>query len=72
VAGSIITSGTYKRVLYGVEITITSEDVEIIPHYPEEYVVSEFKYGVVAVDTKISAEELTDGLVRGILGGDKL
>jgi len=67
VARSILSSGVYKCVLDGVEVAITSEDVEITPYYPEEYAVSDFKYGVVAVDTKISAEELADGLARDIV-----
>jgi len=67
VAKSILETGIYKCVLNGIEVVITREDVEITPYYSEEYAVSEFKYGVVAVDTKISVEELADGLARDIV-----
>lgn len=67
VAKRILVSGVYKCVLGGVEVTITREDVEITPYYSEEYAVSETEYGVVAVDTRISVEELADGLARDIV-----
>jgi isoleucyl-tRNA synthetase len=67
VAKSILSSGIYKCTLNSVEVVITKDDVEITPYYPEEYAVSDFKYGVVAVDTKISEEELAEGLARDIV-----
>jgi isoleucyl-tRNA synthetase len=67
VAKSILSSGIYKCTLNGVEVVITKDDVEITPYYPEEYAVSDFKYGVVAVDTKISEEELAEGLARDVV-----
>ena len=67
VARSILKSGVYRCIIDNVEITIEKGDVEIAPYYLEEYAVSEFEYGIVAVDTKLSIEDLAEGLARDIV-----
>lgn len=67
VAKSIIESGVHKAVVAGIEVELSSEEVEIAPYYVEGYLVEGFKYGVVALDTRLTEEELAEGLARDVI-----
>ena len=67
VARDILEKGFHSVVISGVEVKLTGEDVEIVPHYVEGYLVEEFKYGIVALDTRLTREELADGLARDVV-----
>lgn len=67
VAKSIMESGVHSVEIEGKRVELTSEDVEISPYYVEGYLVEDFKYGVVALDTKLTVEELAEGLARDVV-----
>lgn len=67
VARDILEKGVHKATISNVEVELTSSDVEVSPHYVEGYLVENFKYGAVALDTRLTLEELAEGLARDIV-----
>ncbi len=67
IARAIVETGSYKTVVDGVEVVIGREDVKITPVYLEGYSVVETKWGSIAIDTRLSREEIADGLARDIV-----
>ncbi|MEM4869553.1 MAG: DUF5915 domain-containing protein [Desulfurococcaceae archaeon] len=67
IARDIIEAGSHRTVVNGTEVVLTANDVEITPYYVEGYLVEDFKYGVVALDTRLTLDELADGLARDIV-----
>ena len=67
VAKEIIQSNKHTVNLDGMLVDLTRDDVEIIPYYVEGYLVEGMKYGVIALDTKLTSEEIADGLARDIV-----
>ncbi|MEM4904040.1 MAG: DUF5915 domain-containing protein [Desulfurococcaceae archaeon] len=67
VAKCIIERGVHRTIVAGVEIELTGEDVEIVPYYVEGFLVEDFKHGVVALDTRLTTEEVAEGLARDII-----
>jgi len=67
IARDIMSKGEHKTVIDGVEVVLVNEDVEITPYYVEGFLVEDFKYGVVALDTRLTIEEQAEGLARDII-----
>ncbi len=67
VARDILSRGEHRLVLQGREITLTRGDVKITPRYIEGYSVVEKPWGSVAVDTRLTEEEIAEGAARDIV-----
>ncbi|MEM3993615.1 MAG: isoleucine--tRNA ligase [Desulfurococcaceae archaeon] len=67
VAKSLIQNGKHIVKVNGDIIELTAEDIDVVPHYVEGYLVEDMKYGVVALDTRLTLEEIADGLARDIV-----
>ncbi|MCD6301843.1 MAG: isoleucine--tRNA ligase [Staphylothermus sp.] len=67
IAKDIIAKGTHETVVEGGKITITKEQVTITPTYMEGYSVEDREWGSVAINTKLSREEIAEGLARDIV-----
>lgn len=67
IARSIMEKGVYKVLFEGIEVELTTEDVEIIPYYVEGFLVEDFTHGIIALDTTLTREELAEGLARDIV-----
>lgn len=64
VARDIIEKGEHEALIDGEKVVLTKQDVAITPEYLEGYSVAETSYGVVAVNTKLTMEEIAEGLAR--------
>ncbi len=67
VAKDIIEKGEHTAVVSGEKIVITKDQVKILPVYITGYIASETKWGSVVIDTRLSREEIADGLARDII-----
>jgi isoleucyl-tRNA synthetase len=67
IAKDVLSSGRHEASVSGQSLVLTSEDLEITPHYVEGFLVEDFKYGVVALDTRLTVEEIAEGLARDIV-----
>ncbi len=67
VAADIIEKGRHVAVVDGVEVELTRDDVRITPVYMEGYSVEKRPWGSVAVDTRLTEEEIAEGLARDIV-----
>jgi isoleucyl-tRNA synthetase len=67
IAKDVLSSGRHEASIGGQSLVLTSEDLEITPHYVEGFLVEDFKYGVVALDTRLTVEEIAEGLARDIV-----
>ena len=67
VAKDIIEKGEHIAVVSGEKIVITKDHVKILPVYVTGYIASETKWGSVVIDTRLSREEIADGLARDII-----
>ncbi len=67
VAKDIIEKGEHIAVVNGEKIVVTKDQVKILPVYVTGYIASETKWGSVVIDTRLSREEIADGLARDII-----
>jgi isoleucyl-tRNA synthetase len=67
IARDILTHGVHKASIEGKEVSITREHVAITPKYVEGYSVEDRSWGSVAIDTRLSPEEIAEGLARDIV-----
>ncbi len=67
VAKDLIEKGLHKTAIDGVEVVIEKKDANVIPVEASGYGVQETDWGSVAVDTRLSIEEVADGLARDIV-----
>jgi isoleucyl-tRNA synthetase len=67
VARDILTKGVHEARVREEAATLVAEDVEITPYYVEGFLVEDFKYGAVALDTRLTREEVAEGLARDIV-----
>lgn len=67
VAADIVEKGVHRAIVGGTAVELTITDVEITPYYVEGYLVEDFKYGAVALDTRLTPEEVAEGLARDIV-----
>jgi len=67
VAQDIVEKGVHRACIDGYEIEIGRDDVDIIEEPAPGFVVRSEPWGVLALDTRISREELVEGLARDIV-----
>ncbi|MEM1779753.1 MAG: isoleucine--tRNA ligase [Desulfurococcaceae archaeon] len=67
IARDILEKGVHRFVIDGEEITLTRNEVNIVPYYMEGYSVEECKWGAVAIDTRLGPDEIAEGLARDIV-----
>ncbi|MCD6488010.1 MAG: isoleucine--tRNA ligase [Desulfurococcales archaeon] len=67
IARDIISKGEHHVVIDGEDIVLTREYVKIIPVYIAGYSVVETDWGSIVIDTKLSREEIIDGLARDVV-----
>jgi len=67
IARDIINKGEHVVYIDNIEVKLTSIDVSITPSYLEGYVVEEREWGSVAIDTKLSIDEISEGIARDIV-----
>jgi len=67
VAREILEKGKAVLKQDGLEAEITREDVKITPIYIEGYSVQDTEWGAVVIDTRLTEEELAEGLARDII-----
>ena len=67
VARDIISTGVHKTVIDDVKVSLGKEDLTITPVYLEGYSVEDREWGSVAIDTRLSPEELAEGLARDLV-----
>jgi len=59
--------GKFEIELDGKRVVIEPDDIEIVMEFPEGYAGSEFKYGVVVINSKLDDELLSEGLARDLV-----
>jgi len=67
VAKDIITKGKHETIIGNTTITLTPEELNIIPVQAAGYAVQEASWGSLAIDTQLTEEEIADGLARDII-----
>ncbi len=67
VARDLISKGIHEFVVGGKEVRLGKEDVKVTPIYSKGFSVAEADWGSVAIDTRLSREELADGLARDLI-----
>ncbi|MET1160085.1 MAG: isoleucine--tRNA ligase [Thermoprotei archaeon] len=67
VARDILSNGIHKTSIDGVDVVLEREDVVITPSYLEGYSVEDRDWGSVAIDTRLSREEIAEGLARDVV-----
>ena len=67
VKSSIEKYGGFELVVDGGKIVLGPEDIEIVIEFPEGYVGSEFRYGLVVINSELDKELLSEGLARDLV-----
>lgn len=67
VARDILSKGVHAISIQEQLVELTREDVEVQPYYIEGYVAEDFKYGIVALDLRLSIDEIVEGLARDVI-----
>ena len=67
IARDIISRGRHEAVIDGETVELLREHVSITPVYVEGYSVEDRDWGSVAVDTRLTREELAKGLARDVI-----
>lgn len=67
VAESIVKRGFYEATVDGEPVRLEARHVRIKVEYPEWMSVAETKWGLVAVDTRLSREEMLEGIARDVI-----
>ena len=67
VARDILAAGAHKTVIDGVEVVIERDDVKIRAKPRTGYAITETSWGSVAIDTRLTEEEIAEGLARDIV-----
>jgi len=67
IAKDIITKGKHETTINNTTITLTLEELNIIPVQATGYAVQETDWGSLAIDTQLTEEEIADGLAKDII-----
>lgn len=67
IASDILSKGVHETLVNNSMVVLTREDVKITPHYIEGYSVGEAGWGSIAIDVRLSEEEIAEGLARDIV-----
>ncbi|RLG81233.1 MAG: isoleucine--tRNA ligase [Thermoprotei archaeon] len=67
VARDILSARSHKALIDGIEVVLTERDVRITPTYLEGYSVEDREWGSVAIDTRLTVEEVSEGLARDLV-----
>jgi len=67
IARDILANNRHETIIEDVKVVISKEDVSITPVYLGGYSVEDREWGSVAIDTKLSKEELSEGLARDLV-----
>ncbi|MEM4475940.1 MAG: DUF5915 domain-containing protein, partial [Desulfurococcaceae archaeon] len=67
IAKDVVTFGRHEAEVGGVKIIIEPRHVNVKKIYNNNLVVREFKYGVIALDTRLTLREVSEGLAREIV-----
>ncbi len=67
VARDIISSGSHRAVVDDEEVVITREDVRIRAKPKTGFAIAETSWGSVAIDTRLTEEEIAEGLARDVV-----
>ncbi|ADV64669.1 isoleucine--tRNA ligase [Desulfurococcus mucosus] len=67
VAADILGKGVHEAILDGSKIVLERGDVSITPYYIEGFSVEDREWGSVAIDTRLSEEEVAEGLARDVV-----
>ncbi len=67
IAREVLEKGSYQLVIDGVEIVVEKNDLTITPSYLEGYSVEDLGWGSVAIDIRLSEEEIGEGLARDLV-----
>ncbi len=67
IARGLLEKGVHRFRVGGVEVEISKDDVEVVPYYVEGFSVVETSFGCVAVDTRLSWEEIAEGIARDVI-----
>lgn len=67
VAKDILSKGYHEKVIDGVKIKIERKHVKVIPVAIQGFSIHETKWGSVAIDTRLSREEIAEGLARDVI-----
>ncbi len=66
-ARELLSKGVYEVVVDGRPVRVEPRHVKIVATYPEWLEVIETKYGLVALDKRVSEEEQTEGIAREVV-----
>ncbi len=67
IAKDIISKGYHETVIDGEKVRLEQKHVKIIPVFVPGYSVQETRWGSVAIDTKLTREEIAEGLARDVI-----
>ncbi len=67
VARDILERGEHRARIDGEEVVLTREDVRIIAKPKAGFAIAETRWGSVAIDTRLTEEEIAEGLARDIV-----
>jgi len=67
VALDIISGKTHEAVIEGEQVVIDDSCVKITPYFIEGYSVVDIEWGSIAIDTRLSEEEMAEGLARDLV-----
>lgn len=67
VAKDIVTLGRHEIEISGLKIAIEPRHVNVRKTYDDNLIVREFKHGVIALDTRLTLREVSEGLAREIV-----
>ncbi|MEM0378034.1 MAG: isoleucine--tRNA ligase [Thermosphaera sp.] len=67
IARDVLNGRAHEAIIQGEQITIDSSCVRIIPYYIEGYSVVDTEWGSIGLDTRLSEEEVAEGLARDLV-----
>jgi len=67
VARELLARGYYELDIEGQKVRLEPRHVKVLAEYPEWLEVEETKYGIVALDKRLSEEEQVEGIVREVI-----
>jgi len=67
VARDIISKGYHEAEVSGVKVRLESKHVKITPVYASGFAVEEVRWGSLVLDTKLSEEEIAEGIARDVI-----
>jgi len=67
VARDIITKGKHEATIGNMKVSLTLEELNIIPVQATGYAVQEADWGSLAIDTQLTEKEIADGLAKDVI-----